>query len=279
MSRELVIYTDESEKNGKFFANFYGGALVRSSDLDRVRDELHGVATALGLTAEIKWQKVSSGYLHRYIDLMTAFFRIVAEGRIKIRIMFTQKAYVLKNLSIEQRENEFFLLYYQFIKHAFGIAHCNDDDEPIRLRINLDQLPDTRESAARFKGFLAGLQQSPGFRTAQVLVPADQIAEISSHEHIILQCLDVVLGAMQFRLNDGHLIKPEGSARRGNRTIAKEKLYKHINQLIRGIHPGFNIGISTGTDGNRENHWHHPYRHWLFVPNEAQLDRSKTKRK
>jgi uncharacterized protein DUF3800 len=213
MARELVIYTDESEKNGRFFANFYGGALVRSDDLELVRERLQAAANRLGLTAEIKWQKVSSGYLDRYVALMSEFFRLVAEGRVKLRIMFTQKAYVPKSLTSEQRENEFFLLYYQFIKHAFGLAHCNAaGEETVRLRIYLDQLPDTREKAARFKGYLAALERSREFRSARVLVPPDQIAEVASHGHIVLQCLDVVLGAMQFRLNDGHRVKPEGGA-------------------------------------------------------------------
>jgi len=277
--RELVIYTDESEKDGRFFANFYGGALVRSADFEPVRQELQDVALGLGLTAEIKWQKVSSGYLDRYLALMSAFFRIIGEDRVKLRIMFTQKAYVPTGLTSEQRENEFFLLYYQFIKHAFGIQHCNLTADPVRLRIYLDQLPDTKEKALQFKGYLAALERSSEFRSARVLVPADQIAEVSSHEHIILQCLDVVLGSMQFRLNEGHRAKPEGAERRGNRTIAKEKLYKHINKLICGIYPRFNIGISTGTNGDRANRWHHPYRHWLFVPAEKEIDKSKTKKR
>lgn len=276
---ELIIYTDESEKDGRFFANFYGGALVRSADVDRVRDELKEAATGLGLTAEIKWQKVSSGYLEKYKALMTVFFRMVAADLVKVRIMFTQKAYVPKGLTPEQRENEFFLLYYQFLKHAFGLPHCNETGDPVRLRIYLDQLPDTKEKVARFKGFVAALEQSREFRGARILVPQDQIAEVRSHDHIILQCLDVVLGAMQFRLNEGHRAKPEGATRRGNRTIAKEKLYRHINQLIREIHPGFNIGISTGTNGEIANRWHHSYRHWLFIPKEWEIDRSRTKRK
>jgi len=279
MSSELVIYTDESEKDGRYYANFYGGALIRSADLEHVEAQLREVANRVGLTAEIKWQKVSSGYLDRYITLMSEFFRMVADGRVKLRIMFTQKAFVPQGLTPEQRENEFFLLYYQFIKHAFGIPFCNDGNEPVRLRIYLDQLPDTRERAVRFKGFLVGLEHSREFREARVRVPSDQIAEIDSRDHIVLQCLDVVLGAMQFRLNDGHKIKPEGQLRRGNRTIAKEKLYKHINKQIRAIHPGFNIGISTGTDGDRSNQWNHAYRHWLFVPANAEMDRTKTKRK
>ena len=38
--REFVIYTDESDKDGKFFSNFYGGVLVRSTDLNDVINAL-----------------------------------------------------------------------------------------------------------------------------------------------------------------------------------------------------------------------------------------------
>ena len=39
-----------------------------------------------------------------------------------------------------------------------------------------------------------------------------------------MQCLDIVLGAMAFRLNDMHKEKRPDTNRRGKRTIAKEKL-------------------------------------------------------
>lgn len=31
MTRELILYCDESDSSGKHFANFYGGALVEST--------------------------------------------------------------------------------------------------------------------------------------------------------------------------------------------------------------------------------------------------------
>lgn len=279
MSRELVIYTDESVKDGRYYANFYGGALVRSEDLDEVRSRLTAAAVNAGLTAEIKWQKVSSGYLDRYIRLIDAFFDLVAADRIKVRIMFTRKLYAPTNLTAEQRENGYHLLYYQFLKHAFGLRFCNPSLDPVRLRIYLDNLPDTKEKNARFKGYIAALEKSKEFRDARLLVPADQIAEVRSHDHIVLQCLDVVLGAMQFRLNDRHKEKPAGEQQRGSRTIAKEKLYKHINKRIRAIYPHFNIGVSTGTGAELRNRWLHPYRHWLFIPAEWELDESRKKPK
>ena len=73
-------------------------------------------------------------------------------------------------------------------------------------------------------------------------------------------------GAIQFRLNNLHKVKPAGKKRRGKRTIAKEELYKQINRRIREIHPNFNIGISTGIKDDKSNYWRHSYRHWLFIP-------------
>ena len=149
---------------------------------------------------------------------------------------------------------------------------------PTRLRIYLDKLPDTREKNAIFKGHLVALEKSRQFRDARILVPGDQIAEVRSHDHIVLQCLDVVLGSMQFRLNDKHRVKPEGARTRGAKTIAKEKLYKHINRRICEIYPHFNIGITTGSPNGPVDRWTHPYRHWRFLPREAQIDETRGKR-
>jgi hypothetical protein len=80
---------------------------------------------------------------------------------------------------------------------------------------------------------------------------------------------------MAFRLNDLHLAMPKGRKRRGARTIAKEKLYKHIRSHIIRLKPHFNIGITTG--GSPADRWSHPYRHWAFVPKDHEYDESSTK--
>ena len=141
----------------------------------------------------------------------------------------------------------------------------------VNVRVYLDKLPDTKEQCEQFKSFLSALSKSPGFRKNKLKISRENIAEVASHDHDILQCVDIVLGAMQFRLNDKHLEKPKDSHRRAKRTIAKERVYKHINKRIRQIYPHFNIGISTGKQNNIENLWEHPYRHWRFVPAESEV--------
>lgn len=265
-NREFIIYCDESIKDGSHFSNFYGGALVDSKDLAHVTKALSDQKKELNLFNEVKWSKITEQYLPKYLMLVDVFFALIAQKKLKIRIMFTQNTLIPKKLDSYQKENEYFLLYYQFIKHSFGLIHANTTGIPINLRIYLDSLPDTREKRNQFKSYLFALNQNPAFKKAKVQLLGDQIAEINSHEHVIAQYLDIVLGAMQFRLNKMHLAKANDEKRRGRKTVAKEKAYKHIYSKISSLYEDkkFNIGITTGLDGELENRWHHPYRHWLF---------------
>src|SRR5579871_5432934 len=93
-------------------------------------------------------------------------------------------------------------------------------------------------------------------RSANLFIRKQDITEVASHDHVLLQCLDIVLGSVCFRLNDKHKAKPAGSKRRGSRTVAKDELRRHILKLIQTIRPNFNIGITTG--GNLSDRWAMP---------------------
>jgi len=279
MTSEYLIYADESEKRGEYFSDFYGGALVRSRDIDRVVRRLEAQKNASGFGSELKWRNVSYHWSGQYIGMMDCLFNLVAADLLKIRIMFTQNRYVPTNLTPDQRRNSFILLYYQFLKHAFGLRYADDVGGRVRCRLYLDELPVTKERFVAFRRHLSALSLSPEFRQAGVFMDEQDIAQVKSEQHIVLQCLDVVLGAMQFRLNDKHKLKPPGSRKRGKSTIAKEKVYRAINARIRGIYPHFNIGESTGIGDDVSNRWRHPYRHWKFIPSERRLDPDRTKRK
>ena len=268
--RALTIYCDESDISGRHFGNFYGGLLVDAGRQTEVETRLKAACARLRLNDEVKWQKISTAYADKYIALMDELFDIVAEGDIKLRIMFTQNYFAPRRLSQEQGEDGFFILYYQFIKHAFGLRYAGIAGQRTAIRLMFDELPDTLEKRARFKAYLAALDRSPEFRRSGIDIDARDIAEVDSKRHVLLQCVDVVLGAMQFRLNDKHKEKPEGSRRRGKRTIAKERVYRHILARIQQVYPRFNIGRPTSLRDDMTNLWNDAYRHWLFVPKDAQ---------
>lgn len=104
-----------------------------------------------------------------------------------------------------------------------------------------------------------------------------EIIEIDSKKHVIQQCMDIILGSINFKLNNFDKIKDEHTRKRSKRTIAKEKLYKVINKNIRDIRKGFNIGVSTSKDGDISNIWKHKYRHWNFISRYSHFDKTLTK--
>lgn len=263
---EYILYCDESSDNGGLYGDFYGGSLVQSTYLNEITNALNNKKAELNLNGEIKWTKVTENYLYKYIEMMDLFFHFVEQGKIKIRIMFRSIDALPTDVCKQTSDDKYFKLYYQFIKHAFGLKSIPLSHEPSYIRIYLDQLPDKKEKCQKFKEFILKLPEISEFKKANIRIRKSDITEVKSHEHVILQCTDIVLGAMYFRLNNLHKVIPDGQKRRGKRTIAKEKLYKHINMLIRKILPNFNIGISTGDYGYKNAVWECPYRHWKFKP-------------
>ena len=149
MAREFLIYCDESDSTGKYYSDFYGGVLVQSKDLDYVKSEISKKKEELNLHGEVKWQKVTSNYLDKYIQLMDLYFLLTQEGRLKTRIMFTQNCHIPQGLGKYHYEHKYFLLYYQFIKHAFGLRYANTTTKHLDLRLYFDKLPDTNEKSER----------------------------------------------------------------------------------------------------------------------------------
>lgn len=277
--KEYIIFCDESEQDGKFYSNFFGGLIVGASHYARVTRTLEAAKHALNLFGEIKWEKVTERYLSKYEEVVKAFFQEITAGHVKVRIMFSHNARKPRKLTAEQKEQKYYLLYYQFIKHAFGLQFLTHLERDARIRLYFDRFPDTGEKVERFKGFLYALQQNPKFRAARIKIAREDITEVHSHDHVLLQCLDIVLGSIVFRLNDKHKEKLPGRKVRGKRTRAKESLYKSILGEIRQLHPNFNIGITTkgGRDGVAR--WERPYMHWEFRATDAGYEPELTKRK
>lgn len=264
-----ILYCDESADKGIKFRDFFGGCIIDSADQFEITNTLNQKKRELNLFREVKWTKVSEAYLEKYIELIDVFFDFIRDGKIKVRIMFRETNDELDSIYNNTVDDKYFKLYYQFIKHAFGLKSMPKEFTPTNIIVNLDVLPDKHGLREEFKNYLSNLPNIADFAESEITIRPRDIIEVDSKDHILLQCTDIVLGAMYFRLNGFHKIVPEGQTRRGKRTIAKEKLYKHIYSRICEIHPKFNIGVSTGARGYQNPHWNSPYEHWLFKPNET----------
>jgi Protein of unknown function (DUF3800) len=247
MSKRIIIYSDESSKKGPHFSNFYGASLVLSENVHSVEQRLKQQYAASGLTCEIKWNN-----------------------------MFTHNMYRPIGLTDDHIRQQYFLLYYQFIKHGLGLGHYRSANGFRDIQLICDQFPHTGAQVEEFRRFLVGLNQS-SFQKNGLRLRPENIGEARSHDHIILQGTDLILGAIQFKLNGFDRAKPEGQVHRGKKTRAKERVYKHILKHIWKVYPNLNIGISTGDQGDFTNRWLHPYRHWKLIPKNHEYNENAIK--
>jgi hypothetical protein len=276
--KRYICYCDESDASGRFYSHFYGGALIEASKQQAIELELQSVKDRLNIfDGEMKWSKITEPYADKYIEFIEAVFDIIARGDMKIRIMFTQNRHV-PYLEDYHVDNEYFLLYYQFLKYAFGFRYATNGDETASAAILLDDIPHNTEKLSSFRNYLSSLSDFPVWQRAGFSIAASDITDVNSKNHNILQALDVILGGVQSRLNEKHTRPIAPLRRRGKRTIAKEKVYKVMMKRVWMIHPRFNVGITTGTPHGLEDRWHQPYRHWLFIPNNGEIDETKTKK-
>jgi hypothetical protein len=173
---------------------------------------------------------------------------------------------------------DYFMLYYQFVKHAFGLQFAVPDGDNATAQLLLDDVPHHSDKFHQFKDYMSTLSSFPKWSRVGMSIAYHDIADVDSKKHNILQALDVVLGGMQSRLNEKHTKPQPPAKRRGKRAKAKERVYARIKDRIQGIYPNFNVGVSTGTPDGLQQRFEHPYRHWLFVPNNAVVDPTRTKK-
>lgn len=278
MAKRYIIYCDESEAKGKFYSHFYGGVLIEASKQQALEAELQELKDALHIfTGEMKWARITEPYKDKYVQFVNAVFDIIKRGDMKMRIMFTQNRW-MPYLDDYQVDNEYFLLYHQFIKHAFGLRYCSEKNSPATAAVLLDDIPHNAAKLHEFKSYLSSLSTFPIWRRAGFSIAYEDIAEANSKEHIILQALDVVLGAIHSRLNEKHTKPVAPARRRTKRAMAKAAVYETVKNRIWDLYPNFNVGQSTGHPNGLTDRWTHPYRHWLFVPANAEEDRTRTKK-
>jgi len=278
MHKRYIIFCDESDDKGRFYSNFYGGILIEASKQQAIEAELQACKDELNIfEGEMKWERITAPYADKYIKFVDAIFDIVSRGDMKIRIMFTQNRNkpVLEDYMIG---HDYFMLYYQFIKHAFGLQFAVPENGSASAAVLLDDVPHNAEKFHQFKKYLSSLSAFPKWTRAGFSIACEDIADVNSKNHNILQALDVVLGGMQSRLNEKHTKPQPPARRRGKRTRAKAKVYDAIKARVWAIYPNFNVGVSTAIVDGLHMRFEHPYRHWVFVPSNAEVDPTRTKK-
>lgn len=267
--KAVHIFCDESDDKGPIFSNFYGGILIRDQHLANVRGILQGFKDTNGITGEMKWSKINKQNFEQYIGFTEKIFDFIDSDTIKARILFTENKKT--PISVVQYEPEFRFtrLYYQFIKHSFGLKYCNrGNPQPVMVHIGFDNLPINSNQKHVFKDFITAIPQLADFYEANVIIKRENIREYESHEEVLAQAVDLILGGVQFRLNKKHAARDPATGKIGLKTKAKIKVYEYLAQRMGRTRRFFNLGISTGLDLDHTNKWKHSYRHWNFKAGE-----------
>lgn len=272
----IFIWLDESDRHGEFYSNFYGGILVPSRHHREVMERMRSIVAEVGIKDEIKWQKVNEYHYEKYLRVVDELFDLAQEDKLKIRIFFRHNQYTASRLTAEEKKADYQMLYYQFIKFAFGLPYAGEG-ELDSMTLFLDEIPLRQSERDEFISHIRGMANDPVLKRKGLQIADDGIVEVDSKQHLPLQFMDVILGAMCFKLNEKDKLKAEGENKVGKRTLVKLKLYKHINARIREIYPNFNIGVTTPIRVPSDS-WTQVYRHWSFIPKFHTRDASRTKR-
>jgi hypothetical protein len=271
----IFIWLDESDRHGEFYSNFYGGILISSKHHREVMERMHSIVAEVGINDEIKWQKVNEYHYEKYLRVVDELFDLAKEGKLKIRIFFRHNQFTASRLSPEEKKADYQMLYYQFIKYAFGLPYANEELDSMTLFI--DEIPLRNSDRDEFISHIRGMANDPILKGKGLTIADDGIVEVNSKQHLPLQFMDVILGAICFKLNEKDKLKVEGEKKPGKRTLVKLKLYKHISARIREIYPNFNIGVTTPIRIPSDS-WTQVYRHWSFIPKYHIRDSSRTKK-
>ena len=211
----IHIWLDESDKHGVYYSNFYGGILIESKNVTNVLSRMEGICNTVGIIDEIKWQKVNAFHFDKYVKIIDELFNMGKEGLLKIRIFFRHNQYE-PELTHEKRKEEYPVLYYQFIKYAFGLVFSNDNDG---VRLYIDEIPLNQADKTNFIQHLYRLNNDVEFRSKGIRFVDKGISEVDSKNHLPLQFMDLILGAICFKLNEKDKLKADGDEKPGKRTI------------------------------------------------------------
>jgi hypothetical protein len=251
-NERYVIVCDESTRHGTKYSYFYGGAIVKECNYQKINEVLKLYSDSKNL-GEVKRTKITLANYRNYIELLDLFFTYVKSGDIKARVMFSKNEELdIIPSSIDETYCKF---YYLFLRYAFSIYYAKQD---ISLRLIFDDLPETKEACLKLKTYLVHNLNNVSIKNGnKVHLIAKDIEEVDSKKHLILQCMDVVMGLVDFNLN---ATTNERVSKRGQ---ARQQVFKFVLSKIYELHENFIIEETTKPIYSNKG-WKDGYKHFVY---------------
>ncbi len=217
-----------------------GGVIVASEKLADLLSTLHAWRQKHGMTAELKWTKVSKGKLEEYKAFVDAFFAAAQDDIIHFKsAVFACGDIDYKSYHDGNVELGFYKLFYQLLVHRFGPYVPGMGD---RLVIHLDE----RSSSYNLSDLRDFLRSGIGrwYSASHNSVASVEAMNSKTHEHAtIMQITDVLIGAIGWHWNQLELA-PGAS-------VAKQALATHIaDRALLG-----SLRVNTPRSARRFNIW------------------------
>jgi len=184
MSKTFNIYCDESchiENDHKKFM-FLGSVSSAYNQVKLHTENINDLKKKHNFYAEIKWSKVSKSKLRFYLDLVDYFFAT----DLQFRTVGVEKSKINNDAFNQDYDDFYYKMYYYLLNHNLSSLY--------NYNVYLD-IKDTL-SAYKVNKLKDILNTKFGvFRNIQ---------NIRSHESIILQIADFLMGAISYLHNDEH---------------------------------------------------------------------------
>ncbi|QXP52874.1 DUF3800 domain-containing protein [Cellulophaga sp. HaHa_2_1] len=184
MSKTFNIYCDESchiENDHKKFM-FLGSVSSAYNQVKLHSENINDLKKKHNFYAEIKWSKVSKSKLRFYLDLVDYFFAT----DLQFRTVGVEKSKINNDAFNQDYDDFYYKMYYYLLNHNLSSMY--------KYNVYLD-IKDTL-SAYKVNKLKDILNTKFGvFRNVQ---------NIRSHESIIMQMADFLMGAISYLHNDEH---------------------------------------------------------------------------
>ncbi|WP_299047641.1 DUF3800 domain-containing protein [uncultured Polaribacter sp.] len=184
MSKTFNIYCDESchiENDHKKFM-FLGSVSSAYNQIKLHTENINDLKKKHNFYAEIKWSKVSKSKLRFYLDLVDYFFAT----DLQFRTVGVEKSKINNDDFNQDYDDFYYKMYYYLLNHNLSSLY--------KYNVYLD-IKDTL-SAYKVNKLKDILNTKFGvFRNVQ---------NIRSHESIIMQMADFLMGAISYLHNDEH---------------------------------------------------------------------------
>ena len=183
MSRTYNIYCDESchiENDHKDFM-FLGYVSVAYNQIKGISERIRDLKEKHNFYGEIKWSKVSKSQYRFYEELIKYFF----ETEMTFRCLGVEKSKINCEAFNKTYDEFYYTMYYQLLNYKIDTINCN-------YNVYLD-IKDTL--SANKVNYLKNILNSKYgvFRNVQ---------NIRSHESLIMQVTDLIMGAISYHHND-----------------------------------------------------------------------------